>query len=150
MPEFDFNFWWYSHKETIYGYFCTGVILFFIAFVIYKCNTIPPPPPSKNETHCAQFVYFNSSTHKIDTTYSPILTYNDSIVNITTPTGKVWWAKDFVVREDILVDETPASDVTISDGTRYKIIPLDSGSCQRKAIMDSIRSTYPGENDNDN
>jgi len=86
----------------------------------------------------------------MDTAYSQIVTYGDSIVDITTPNGKTWWAKDFVTREDAVIDDTDGSDITVSDGSRYKIISLDSGRCQTKAIMDSIRQTYTRDDNNEN
>lgn len=135
--------------ETVKGIF--GIIIFLaIGFVIFKACTRPSVyPPPKNEIHCAQYIYFNSGLHKMDTIYSPITMFDDSIVNITTPQGKVFWAKDFVDKQSIIIDETDATDLTISDGSRYKVIPLDRGKCQSKIKMDSIRNTYSNDNNGD-
>jgi hypothetical protein len=154
MSKFDLNFWWYEHKDNVIAYGWFGFVITLVASVTYYNYAHPSRSNQiRNETHCAQFMFFSADAHKIDTGYFPVVMYNDSIVNITTPQGKTWWAKDFIDNQSIIVDETTASDITIKDGSRYRIIPLDSGRCLGKVVMDSIRNTYTyGDDDtrNDN
>jgi hypothetical protein len=139
----------YENRERIEYIFWVIIILGGISgggYLIYSHRDITTP--LKNETHCAQFIYFDSTSHKMDTGYYPVTMYDDSIVNITTSKGTVWWANNFVDNQEIIIDETLARDITLKNGDRYKIIPLDSGRCQSKTIMDSIRGTYPIQNNN--
>jgi len=73
-------------------------IIFFGAYKLWK-NT--KTEPLKNEMHCAQYIYYNPIKRIIDTAYSPIIIYGDSIINLTTPMGKTWSSKDFLSMKNV-------------------------------------------------
>lgn len=106
------------------------------------CSSISPP---RNETWSAQLIYFNHQKHSIDTTYSSVVMYEDSIVNFKTPTGRIWMAKEFLENSEINDTNPTSYDVTVSSGERFKIMPLDSGNIKSKATMDSIKDSYVTE-----
>jgi hypothetical protein len=54
-----------------------------LMYLIYTHRDITPPP--KNVNWCAEVIYFNPKSKAIDTTYSPAVLYQDSLVNFASP-----------------------------------------------------------------
>lgn len=128
-------------KDEIFTYVFVAIVFGGIGYLIFR-NSGTSNEVSKNETNCAQFIYYNPTTKQIDTSYSPITIYEDSIVNIQAPLGGLFRAKDFLTTDDVEVDDIWGYDITLINGTRYRVFPLDNGKCFSKSKMDSIRNNH--------
>ena len=106
-------------------------------------------PPVSNKTWCSEIVYFNPKTHLFDTAYCVSVLNEDSIVSFKSPFGKIWQSKQFVVNEENKVDYGNQSDITVTDGERFRITPISDTSCLVKAKMDSLKEDNESD-DSDN
>lgn len=124
---------------------CIGASFFYFLY-IHRDIT----PPDHIEKWCSNLVYFNTSKHKFDTTYTQTTLFGgDSIVNFTSPKGDVWQQKQFVVLSETENDDKEnVYDITVENGERFKLILVDSGACKIKSVMDSIKISNQPDNDN--
>lgn len=123
-----------------------GFALFVLAAIYMTIQDNKPGPSIKNESNGAEMVYFNSKIHKFDTTYSSVITYDDSLVNFTSPGGKIWAPKDFINEKDNYDQDednnnyVSSRDITVSSGERFIITILSDNACATKSQMDSIKN----------
>jgi hypothetical protein len=119
-------------------------------YLIYKFREIDPP--ARNETWCSSLVYFDTLKSRFDTTYTQTTLFEDSIVSFVSEKGTLLKATDFVKLETRKNDDgEEVNYITYKDGKQYEIITVDSGKCQIKSVMDSIREdNLPDDNDSAN
>ncbi len=139
-------------KDKLKGGLIFLILILLLGGCFYLIDTHQDKtPPPKNTNWCAEIVYFNPKSKTIDTTYSPAVLYDDSIVNFKSPTGQIWRSKDFINREDNNVDYGTMSDITVSDGEHFKVTPISATGCLVKAVMDSLKDeNIPEDNTYDN
>jgi hypothetical protein len=127
----------------IFGFVFIGFVIIYMVsgFVgIFK-----KPIQSKNEYKCATIVYFNHAIKNLDTAYSNVVLYDDSLTSFTDPYGNKITPKDFVKESDKTDKDENDDDyittrrILIKSGDSYELSILSDSLCLSKTAMDSIR-----------
>jgi len=126
-------------KDLMYPIFGIAfIIICIIVAVLDFINTNKKQPPLTNENQCAEFIYYDPQHKNIDTAYSNVVMYGDSLVNFTSPMGITYSSRDIIDEKDETEDDEDGissiamRDITVSNGERFKITFTDDTLCRIK------------------